>query len=75
MIGGEPIITGGQMPGVWEIGRYTAMVLGEVKRLRDDQNGYGPSGAGFIGHVDMPDKVTRAWERLMSNQSLSKKIR
>ncbi|WES87545.1 YdcF family protein [Dickeya fangzhongdai] len=75
MIGGEPMITGGQMPEVWEIERYTAMVLGEVKRLRDDQNGYGPSGTGFIGHVDIPDEITRAWERLMSNQSLSERVR
>ncbi|MCA6998272.1 YdcF family protein [Dickeya solani] len=75
MIGGEPMITGGQMPEVWEMERYIAMVLGEVKRLRDDQNGYGPSGAGFIGHVDIPDDVTRAWERLMRNPSLSESVR
>lgn len=26
--------------------------------------GYGPAGAGFIAHVDVPAEVTAAWARL-----------
>lgn len=30
---------------------------GEIPRLRDDVNGYGPKGKKFIAHVNIPDKV------------------
>ena len=40
------------------------MILGEVKRLRDDADGYGPRGAGFIGHVAIPAGIEDAWRRL-----------
>ncbi|ACS85097.1 YdcF family protein [Musicola paradisiaca] len=66
-IGDVPVIMGGQLPGIWDIERYIAMMLGELRRLNDDSNGYGPSGAGFIGHVDLPDKVMMAGERLTAH--------
>jgi len=40
------------------------LVLGEIPRLRDDEHGYGPKGAGFIGHVDIPAEVETAFRRL-----------
>lgn len=44
----------------WPAGRWAALVVGEVPRLRDDADGYGPRGRGFIAHVDVPDEVEAA---------------
>lgn len=52
--------------GLWEIGRFCDLVLGEVARLRDDADGYGPRGTGFIDHVDIPEQVAEAWRRSRS---------
>lgn len=71
----EVLITGASMPGIWQRERYIAMILGEVKRLRDDKEGYGPAGAGFIGHVTLPDNVACAWARVMQHQALARLIR
>lgn len=49
---------------LWEMGRFCDLVLGEIPRLRDDSEGYGPKGRGFIDHVDVPGEVERAWTRL-----------
>ena len=40
-------------------------LLEVATRLRDDENGYGPSGAGYIGHVDIPPPVEAAFQRLL----------
>jgi DUF218 domain len=52
--------------GLWEMGRFCDLVVGEVPRLRDDAQGYGPRGKGFIDHVDIPEEVEEAWRRLES---------
>lgn len=49
---------------LWEQSRFLGLIMGEVPRLRDDENGYGPSGRGFISHVDIPIDVEMAWSRL-----------
>jgi len=49
----------------WTRARFTSLVLGEVRRLHDDEHGYGPRGAGFIGHVDVPAEVLAAARRLL----------
>ena len=41
--------------GMWDMGRYLELLMGEVPRLTDDEDGYGPRGAGFIAHVDVHD--------------------
>lgn len=48
----------------WGQERFASLLLGEVRRLRDDEHGYGPRGAGFLDHVDVPDDVLAATERL-----------
>jgi hypothetical protein len=50
--------------GMWPVDRYVTMLLGEIPRLQDDRSGYGPSGAGYIAHVDVPDAVLAAHDRL-----------
>lgn len=50
--------------GMWDIDRYINLLMGEIPRLADDANGYGPSGKNFIAHVDIPEEVTNAFEEL-----------
>jgi hypothetical protein len=38
--------------------------MGEIPRLSDDSDGYGPHGAGFIAHVDIPAEVLTAFTYL-----------
>lgn len=49
---------------LWEGGRFYDLIMGEIPRLRDDVNGYGPRGKGFIYHVDVPAEIEEAWSRL-----------
>ncbi|HEY0186227.1 MAG TPA: ElyC/SanA/YdcF family protein [Cellulomonas sp.] len=46
--------------GMWPVERFASMLLGEVARLRDDTDGYGPHGRGFLVHVDIPTAVEQA---------------
>lgn len=50
--------------GMWDMDRYVNLLMGEIPRLTDDANGYGPSGKDFIAHVDIPDEVKAAFEEL-----------
>lgn len=50
--------------GMWDMERYISLLMGEIPRLRDDENGYGPKGKGYIAHVDIPDEVEKAFSRL-----------
>ena len=46
--------------GMWDIDRYVNLLMGEIPRLTDDADGYGPRGKNFIAHVDVPTKVRAA---------------
>ena len=48
----------------WSLERFTALVLGEMRRLHDTEDGYGPRGADFIDHIDIPADVMEAYRRL-----------
>ncbi len=50
--------------GMWTIERYVHLLMGEIPRLTDDENGYGPRGKDFIAHVDIPEDVRFAFEEL-----------
>lgn len=45
------------MAPAWAWGRFLDLVRGEIPRLRDDSEGYGPRGKGFIVHVDVPGQI------------------
>jgi uncharacterized SAM-binding protein YcdF (DUF218 family) len=49
---------------LWDTRRFFDLLMGEIPRLRDDENGYGPRGRDFIIHVDIPEEVEIAWARL-----------
>ena len=53
-----------QIKGLWPCERFYSLLMGEIRRLRDDENGYGPKGCGFIPHVDIPVDVAAADEVL-----------
>ena len=46
--------------GMWDIDRYVNLLMGEIPRLTDDVDGYGPRGKNFIAHVDVPTEVRAA---------------
>ena len=46
------------------INRYVNLLMGEIPRLSDDANGYGPNGKNYIAHVDIPENVKIAFEEL-----------
>jgi len=58
--------------GLWGVPRFLDLLMGEIPRLRDDTNGYGPKGKNFISHVDIPDQVEGAWARLKEVLSTSR---
>lgn len=50
--------------GMWEMDRYISLLMGEIPRLTDNEDGYGPKGKNFIAHVDIPQDVKNAFEEL-----------
>lgn len=53
---------------LWDRERFLDLLIGEIPRLRDNSEGYGPKGKGFIVHVDIPDEVEDAWRRLANTR-------
>lgn len=53
-----------QIWGMWDVERYVNLLMGEIPRLSDDKNGYGPKGKNFIAHVDIPVEVKTAFDEL-----------
>ena len=61
---GEKLCYEKEIQGMWTIDRYVNLLMGEIPRLTDDENGYGPNGKKFIAHVDIPETVKTAFEEL-----------
>lgn len=64
----------GDATGLWPVERYLSLILGELPRLRDDAQGYGPQGKNFIIHVDIPDAVEAAWQHLSADPQLQQAL-
>jgi uncharacterized SAM-binding protein YcdF (DUF218 family) len=62
-----------QAQGTWTLERFLGLILGEIERLHDDENGYGPRGKDFLPHVDIPDAVYESYRRVSEhfNQSMA----
>ena len=67
-------IVGAPPQGLWSLERFLSLLMGEVQRLRNDEQGYGPKGKGFFGEVEMPDEIDHAWHRLMRLPHLQARI-
>ena len=61
---GQLVFDGKPIPGMWPMDRYITLLMGEIPRLTDDAQGYGPRGRDFIAHVDIPPEVQAAFEGL-----------
>lgn len=63
-IGPDHVGAGPGQPPIWTRERFTSLLLGEIRRLHDTPDGYGPRGHNFIDHVDIPDRVLASYTRL-----------
>lgn len=55
-----------QINGLLPKDRFIDLIMVEIPRLKDDSNGYGPNGKGFISHVYILEEVLASYERLLS---------
>lgn len=61
-------LPGTLVPGAaWDLQRFASLALGEIRRLYDDENGYGPRGADYIDHVAVPTDVLSAYHRIRNS--------
>jgi uncharacterized SAM-binding protein YcdF (DUF218 family) len=63
---GKIVIEPSGIWGMWDLERYISLLMGEIPRLLDDADGYGPNGKNYIAHVDIPENVLKAFEELKS---------
>lgn len=50
--------------GMWNMDHYLELLMGEIPRLTDNAEGYGPKGKDYLIHVDIPPKVEQAFSNL-----------
>ena len=50
--------------GMWSLERYVNLLMGEIPRLTDNEEGYGPKGKDFIAHIEVPIIVQEAFDEL-----------
>lgn len=55
---------GQQDASLWSWPRFASLLLGEIPRLRNGPQGYGPLGKGFIAAVEIPPHIDAAYARL-----------
>ncbi|MEG0361246.1 MAG: hypothetical protein RR602_06405 [Longicatena sp.] len=48
--------------GLWGIDTYINLLIGEIKRVIDNNEGYGSTGKDFITHVDVSNEVLSAFK-------------
>ncbi|WP_462410587.1 ElyC/SanA/YdcF family protein [Neobacillus sp. Marseille-QA0830] len=61
---GELVMEPSGLWGMWDIKRYISLLMGEIPRLWDNADGYGPNGKDYLAHVDVPADVITAFEEL-----------
>lgn len=71
---GMVIFSGPEADHPTSLERFLSLVMGEIPRLRDDDNGYGPNGKGFIPHVDIPASVETDFSTLFTYFGNGKEI-
>lgn len=59
----QPHFKNAEMDSWWQPDYFLSLVIGEIRRLNDDSFGYGPKGANFIPHVDVPETVLASYQR------------
>lgn len=49
---------------LWDRKRFLSLLIGEMQRVYDDENGYGPRGKAYMLHVDVPEELRDAQVRV-----------
>ena len=57
-------LTNKDIDGIWDEQRYLELIMGEIPRLKDNVNGYGPCGKNFIAHVHVPMEIEEHYNML-----------
>ncbi|HFU4012338.1 TPA: ElyC/SanA/YdcF family protein [Streptococcus suis] len=57
--------------GMWGMDCYLSLLLGEIPRLRDDEEGYGPRGANYLAHIDIPEEVQASYQLVQEKTGLT----
>ena len=73
LVGDELVLTG-PPDGMWAIEHYVSLLLGEIPRLSDDADGYGPAGRGYSARVDIPARVRDAHRYLVENSPFASRV-
>ena len=60
----EKLVYAEEIHGMWDMDRYMNLLMGEIPRLTDNEEGYGPNGKNFIAHVEVPVAVRKAFDQL-----------
>lgn len=63
-VNGDLKLLNKDIDGIWEEKRFLELIMGEIPRLKDDINGYGPCGKNFIAHVEVPSEIEEYYNRL-----------
>ena len=50
--------------GLWSMEEYIRLLMGEIPRLSNNEEGYGPRGKNFIAPLEIPKKVLEAFSTL-----------
>lgn len=50
--------------GMWTLEKYVRLLMGEIFRLQDNLEGYGPKGKNFIAHVEISEKILSSFDFL-----------
>lgn len=53
--------------GMWEMDKFISLLMGEIPRLHDTKDGYGPKGQNFLAHIHIPSEVLDAFDYLKEN--------
>lgn len=60
---GRPYFKNAEMDSWWQTDYFLSLTLGEIRRLQDNEQGYGPKGTNYIPHVELPDDVLLSYQR------------
>jgi uncharacterized SAM-binding protein YcdF (DUF218 family) len=64
-----------QAQGAWTMERFLGLILGEIRRLYDNEEGYGPRGRNFLPHVEIPAPVYESYLRVSERCGEAQAIR
>jgi uncharacterized SAM-binding protein YcdF (DUF218 family) len=65
---GMPVLVAEQRQGTWSMQRYLGLAMGEMERLHDHENGYGPRGRDYLDHVEIPGDVWESYLRVRESR-------